>query len=287
MKRLNIILLVVAILLVAGYFLIRSYLQSDVDHTNQNGNAETPDASLDLRPLFIARIKQLVTDGSKGLYSISIDSMDVDVLQSRVILRNVQLLHNSEVLKTLDSMRQAPDDVINAAFDSLRIEGIHLNDIVRTDRVDFEEIYIIKPTIEIFRNKKSYNRNVDSLTLYDRIMKNMERIAIGKVIVQGGQLISYNKAGNKKTFDNIAMRLNNILIDSSTEHARNRFLFAENASFSLNNYEMKTKDDAYIARIGSLNITAPEKKMTINDISLRTRYSRKENQQTLTQQKEQ
>jgi hypothetical protein len=83
------------------------------------------------------------------------------------------------------------------------------------------------------------------------------------------------------------MRLNNILIDSSTEHARNRFLFAENASFSLNNYEMKTKDDAYIVRIGSLNVTAPEKKMTINDISLRSRYSRKEYQQRLTHQKEQ
>ncbi len=84
MKRLNILLLIITVLLIAGYFLIRAYLHVN-DH-GKNEDAKSPDASLDLRPLFIAKIQQLVKDGSKGLYSISIDSMDVDVLQSRVTL---------------------------------------------------------------------------------------------------------------------------------------------------------------------------------------------------------
>lgn len=286
MKRLNIILLIIASVLVAGYFVIRFYLRSD-EQTDQNGKPESSAASLDLRPMFIARIQQLVKDGSKGLYGISIDSVDVDVLQSRVILRHVQLWHNGEVLKTLDSMKEAPDDVFNIAFDSLTIEGINMINVIRGNKIDLKEVSIIKPTIEIFRKKRPYNRNVDSLTLYDRVMKNMERIAIGKVSVQRGKLVSYDEVGDKKTFDNITIRLNDILVDSSTEKARDRFLFAKHASFSLDNYEVRTKDDAYIVRIGSLNVTAPEKKMTIRDLSLRSRYSRKEFQQRLTHQKEQ
>jgi len=290
MKKLNIILLVVAVILIAGYFLIRSYLQADLDPGKNGDSSKDREASLDLRPLFIAKIQQLVKEGSGGLYSISIDSIDVDLLQSRVILRDVQLSHDSKVLTALDSTRQAPDDVFNASFDTLKIEGINLNDVVTGSKIDFKEVYITQPTIEVFHNKRPYNnaKTVDSLTLYDRIMKDMKSIAIGKLIVQKGIFISHNKAGDKKVrFDDIAIEFTGILIDSSTEHSTDRFLFAKQASISLKNYEMKTKDDAYIARIGSLNVIAPQKKMTIRDISLRSRYSRQEFQKRLKHQKEQ
>jgi hypothetical protein len=263
-------------------------LKSDVDAESTNANGKDGSASLDLRPLFIAKIQQLVKDGSKGLYHIDIDSMDVDLLQSRVTLHKVQLLHDTNVLKRLDSIQQAPNDVFNAAFDSLHIEGINLNDVVKGNKIDLEEIYIYKPTIEIFHEKRRGARTVDSLTLYDRLMKNTERIAIASVVVHQGRFINHNKKEKKKTvFDNIVVSLENVLVDSSTEHATDRFLFAKQASISLNNYEMKSKDNAYITEIGSLKVTAPKNEMVITNISVRSRHSRKEFQKGLTHQKEQ
>ena len=283
MKRSNIILLSIALLIVAAYFIIRFYLQSNVDQ-----DQKAPDESLDLRPLFIAKIQQLVKDGSKGLYHIEIDSMDVDLLQSQVILRKVNLRHNNTVLRALDSLQQTPDAVFNASFDSLRIEGINLDDVVNGKSIDLQEIYVHKPTIEIYHQVKSSSRSVDSVTLYDRLMKNMERIAIGRVTIHQGQVVNHTKKENKRTvFDDIAISLNNILIDSSTEHATDRFLFAKEATISLDNYEMKSNDDDYITKIGSLKITAPEKKIRLTNVSFRSRYSRKEFQKGLTHQKEQ
>lgn len=78
-----------------------------------------------------------------------------------------------------------------------------------------------------------------------------------------------------------------ILIDSSTEHANDRFLFARQASLSLKNYEMKTADDVYLFRIGALTVKTPQQTMTIQNLSLAPRYNKQQFQKRLVHQKEQ
>lgn len=282
--------------MIAAYFFVRFYLQADIRNSREKSGTTSvstgnPDSTLDLRPLFIAKIQQLVKQGSKGLYNISINSMEVNLLQSRVILQNVQLMHDTIVLAALDSSKQAPDDVFKASFDTLKINGINLDDILARKTIDFKEIQITGPTIEVYHSRRPYNprKSVDSLTLFDRIMKDMNSIAIGKLVIQKGTFISHNLASkNKKTrLNDVELQFTDILIDSSTENANDRFLFARQASLSTKNYTTKTKDDAYLFKIGELTIQVPQQTMTIHNLSLASRYTKQQFQQKLTHQKEQ
>jgi hypothetical protein len=296
MKKLYILLLVAAGLLIAAYLFVRFFLQADIrDSKNRAGDSagshlRNPDSTLDLRPLFIAKIQQLVNQGSKGLYNISIDSMEVDLLQSRVVLQRVKLLHDSKMLALLHIAEEAPDDVFTASFDTLVINGINLDDVLTRKTIDLKEIQISGPIIEVFHTDRPYNRSKkpDSISVFDRIMKDMNRIAIGKVIIHKGTIISNDQRKNKKNkWSDVEMSFSDILIDSSTEHSRDRFLFAREASISIKNYSLKTKDDLYLVTIGTLAIQAPQQTMTIRDFSLASRYNKKEFQRKLVRQKEQ
>lgn len=285
-------------LLIVVYFSVRFYLQADIRNSRKNSGDSSfvspgnPDSTIDLRPLFIAKIQQLVKQGSKGLYNISINSMEVNLLQSRVILNNVHLIHDNKVLAALDSSKQAPNDVFKASFDTLKINGINLDDVLGQKTIDFKEIQITgRPTIEVYHTRRPYNTHnaVDSLTLFDRIMKDMKRIAIGKFVIQKGTFISHNQANkNKKNqWNDVEIQLTDILIDSSTEHAKDRFLFARQASLSLKKYAMKTKDDLHSLKIGKLMIEAPQQTMTIHNLSVASPYNKQQFQKKLTHQKEQ
>ena len=283
-------MLIIAALLAGSYFFVRFYLQADVKKSRPaDTSGKNPDSTADLRPLFIAKLQQLVKQGSKGLYDLSIDSMDVDLLQSLVVLKNVKMEHDKKMLAALDSNKQAPDDVFKMSFDKLTIKGINLDDMLTLKTMDFREIEITGPTIESFHTKRSYNqtKNVDSITLFQRITKEMEKIAIGKLIIKNGNFIGHSPARKKSMkLKDIEMRFTDILIDSSTQYAKDRFLFAKQAMLSLQNYVVNTTDDFYECKIGSLMIQAPQQTMTINSLSLASRYNRELFQKKLVHQKE-
>ena len=297
MKKLYISFLVTAGLLIAVYFFVRFYLQADIRNSGNKSSdslqasVRNPDSTLDLRPLFIAKIQQLVNQGSNGLYTISINSMDIDLLRSRVVLQQVQLNHDTTVLRALDSLKKAPDDVFLASFDTLKIDGINLDDVLTRKTIDFSEIRMTGPTIEVYHTKRPYNarKNVDSITLFARIMEKMESIAIGKLVIEKGTFISHNKAKKNKEniLNNVELELTDILIDSSTEHAKDRFLFARQAFFSLKNYEMRTADNVYLLKIGLLTVRAPQQTVTIDNLTFASRYNRQQFQKKLLRQKEQ
>lgn len=297
MKKLYILLLALAGVLIAAYFFVRFSLQADIRKSESkkadslSASTGNPDSTLDLRPLFIAKIKQLVTEGSNGLYSISIDSMDVDLLQSRVRLIKVQLNHDNNVLLALDSLKKAPEDVFTASFDTLKIEGVNLDDVLTRKTIDFREIRIMGPTIKVYHTNHPYNarKTGDSITLFDRIMRNMKSIAIGKLVIDNGTFISHNKSkkNKKNILKTVELELTDILIDSSTEYATDRFLFARQALLTLRNYEMKTADNVYRLKIDLLTVKAPQQTMTIDNLSFASRYNREQFQKKLIRQKEQ
>ena len=59
--------------------------------------------SEDFEPLIKAKLQQLVNDGSDGLYVLDLDSVEVDVLNSRATVHNVRLSVDTAKLKVLSS----------------------------------------------------------------------------------------------------------------------------------------------------------------------------------------
>src|SRR3954467_13310042 len=60
---------------------------------------------VDLRPAIIAKLQQLVKDGSDGLYTLTIDKLDADILASTVDVKNASVAVDTVVLQKLDELK--------------------------------------------------------------------------------------------------------------------------------------------------------------------------------------
>ncbi len=301
MKKLYLLMLVVGGIIIAAYLFMRFSLQKDIRKSKEKqavavskafaAPAENPDSTMDLRPLFKTRLQQLVKEGSRGLYDLSIDSMSVDVLQSTVTLMNIRLSPDRKALAVLDHSQQAPDDVFDIALPTLTINGINIDDVVNDKTMVFSSLLMKAPVIEVYHQKRAYNKkkSLDPENLYQRIKKHIHKIAVKKLTVESGTVICYNvRNKNKKTkYNEVVLRFHDILIDSSTQKATDRFLFAKRALLSMRNYAEKTSDNLYQFKVDVLTVEAPQHLMTLNNVSLSSRLNRKQFNKELLQQKEQ
>lgn len=279
MKKIYFVLIAVAVLVISAYLYLRYSVLKTKDFKPDTSKSVSP---LDLRPAIIAKLQQIVKDGSHGLYNLSIGELEPGIVASTVKVLNAVLTPDSAVLSELDKARRAPDDVFKISFSSLRIRGIGIHDLLHRDEINMDSIYFSRPVIEIYHTSRAYNRpgkqNNDSLTIYRQLMKNMKRIFIGNILIEHGTVINHNISGNNRTsrFNDVMIKFSNVLIDSTTQYVRDRFLFAEGADISFKDYSFPTADSLYYFKAASVSISVSQHKTTILNLSLTPRGSREQ-----------
>ena len=284
-RTVYIILAIVVVLAVV----VVSYIHFFTPKT-EDPNQQIPKATsaVDLRPFIVKKLQQLVKDGSDGLYNLSIEKLEPDVSQASLDVFGAKLTPDSAALKKLDSAQKAPDDIYNISFHALHINGITINDLIHSDHISLDSISVKDPVFEVYHESRSYNkteRKADSAsTLYQRLMKQVKSLSVNSIIIKNGKLTgkNANEKNKPKTFDNINASFDHLLIDSSTQFDKNRFLFSKGAELSCRNFLTRTADSLYFFKVGSLTVRATEHKLIARDVALVPRWSKKEFERKLT-----
>ncbi|MEP6846099.1 MAG: hypothetical protein ABI861_08845, partial [Panacibacter sp.] len=235
--------------------------------------------STDFEPLIKAKLQQLVKDGSNGLYKLDVERINVDLLNSQVVVLNAQLDIDSTRLLQLDQQQQAPNDVYKIAFRNLVIEGIGPDDLLKKKNIDLSTFYIKDPIVEVFHHKRDYNYvPPDTTTLYKKIGNQIGHFSLKQLLVQNVDFKYHNiNKENKLTyFKNVTVNLNDILIDSSTQNDSARFLYAKDATIILKDYNIKTSDSLYDFHIDSFSLNAGSHFLDATGLSLKP-IGKKEN----------
>jgi hypothetical protein len=238
-KKVFWIILIPALLIIGAYLFVRFTLQSSLNKESKNNVLPAGDTSsirqssaLDLRPLFIKKLQQLVTKSSNGLYALSVSDMKLDVLNSTVSLENVSVIPDKVVLAALIEKAQAPNDVFTVSFKSFTIEGVNLDDAISSKTMDYKLVKLVQPVIEIHhaKRKPTVEKRGD---FSDRFLKEMEKLSITKVMIESATVIHYNddKKGKQTKLNDFALSMNNVLVDSTTRSDKDRFLFAKEAFY--------------------------------------------------------
>jgi hypothetical protein len=222
------ILIVLGILLLAGtggYLYLRYGILKSPDFETDNSASKTV---LDLRPALIARLQQVVKDGTKGLYILSIEKIDPSIKDAMLDAQGIKLRVDSAVLAHLDSMEMAPDNVYRISLRHLHLNGLGLKDLLYKKDIDHSSVDIMEPVVEVFHKKRPYNlEEKDTLTLYEQINKALNSVAIGAINVTNATVISH-RPGKKAVptkYAGLNVALRQLLIDSATQFDKNRFLF--------------------------------------------------------------
>ena len=291
MKKISVIFLIIGVLVVSAYVYIRHSLATpgfDPPPAKQVATAPTKPAEspLDLKPKLVEKLQQLVKQGSNGLYNLFVHELNPDILNSTVSITKASLVPDTAAMKRLKLSGDLPEQVFKIETDAIQINGLGLKDILSKDVIDVKSISIIRPTIDVYSTKAGSGKKSHQ-TLYQRLMSQMKHIGIGKILIEQGTLITHDPETSKSTkFNDIAVNLSDIVIDSTTQFDKNRFLFARNADLALKNYSMATPDNLYTFKVGTISVKATKKLMVAKNISLQPNYSKSEFQQHVKIQKE-
>ncbi|MBB1287321.1 hypothetical protein HRH25_23295 [Flavisolibacter sp. BT320] len=286
-KKVFWMVLIPALLIIGGYLLLQIYLRrgngkTDSDQIATTGNraanlgedsTKTDSlggkkvSALDLRPLFIQKLQSLVNKTTNGLYQLAVGDMDLDVLASEVSLRNVTLKPDAGVLKQLQSAGELPPNVFTISFAALGIEGINLDDAVTSKTMDYKIVKLVNPVIRIDRYTGSKQKDGDEFS--QQFLKEMEKLAIGRIIVENGQVVVHDKKkGSTKTFKNVGVEMKNILLNSSTRTDKNRFLFAKEATMEFHDFSTTLNKGLYRFSVKDALINATGKQVVLKNLRL-------------------
>ena len=237
---------------------------------------------IDLRPSIIAKLQQLVKDGSNGLYVLTIGNIDPDVVASTLDVFNADLRVDSAAMKQLDLQKKLPDDIFRVHFDSLHIDGIGIDYLLHSKSIDITRVNIGKPSIEIYHRSRSYNQaertHNDTISLYHRIKEQMNSIKVGHINISGGTLTMHDGPDQKNVtkLKEVNIHINDVLVDSSTQFDASRALFSKEMNIEAKDYMIATADSLYYFKAGALSISAGTHKISFHDVELNPRGNKEQ-----------
>ena len=270
MKKAGYVISIILVILISGYLLLRFHFLKT--KTIQPDYSKSKSVT-DLRPLVIAKMQELVKDGSGGLYNLSIGKVDAEFSASGFDIINASLIPDSAALAALNLAKKAPDDVFKMAFDTLHITGISLLDFLHKKDISLDTIYIRHPVAQIYHDPRPYNaqqRKQDSTeTIYQKLKKQFNSITINAIEINNGSLatIIIGKKNATQKFNDISITLQKFLFDSSAQFDNNRFLFARDILLSFHNYLIKTPDSLYTFTADSISIAAAKRSLVFNGVA--------------------
>jgi hypothetical protein len=278
-RKIGIILLSILLLVTGGYLFIRYGLLRSEDFKPDLSKSRSV---LDLRPALIAKLQQMMKDGTRGLYRLSIEAIDLTPSTSNttVTLVGVKITVDSTVLLNRDRLAQAPNDVYAISFRELQLSGLGIADLVNQRHIDLENIILHYPEMTIARTERAYNKpqeeSTDTASLYDRLTKHVSHLGVRNILIDHGLFISNNLTHRSRNtrFDNLSIDMQDILLDSSTRRDRSRFFFSSNTFISCGRMQRATSDSLYFFRVDSLFLNARAHELTAWNVSLRPRYSK-------------
>lgn len=237
----------------------------------------------DFEPLVRQKLQSLVNDASNGLYALQFDKLDADVVNSKLEITNVRLTPDTVLAAILDSSGRRPPDIFTVSLKTISIDGINIDDLLSNKKIDLDVLYLEDPSVEISHKKSLHlnNRNdtADIQTVYQRISKQMNRIAIKKIVIRNMNVAHHNhkeKSRQSNTaFKNVNFIFENLLIDSLTQFDSTRFLYAENAVIFLGKLQLPTADSLYNINIDSISVNAAAKSLQVKSFSLQPRENKK------------
>lgn len=289
-RKLLLIILIPAVLLIIGYFAVQIYLRTNIrkeekklaqaDGSTASQTAKTDTlggkkvSALDLRPLFIERLQLLLKKSSGGLYNLSVGDLKVDVLSSKISLHDVRVLPDTKAMDTLKAAGLLPGDVYTVRFKDLIIEGVNLDDAVSSKTMDYKRVKLVNPVIEIDHRKanKTPKSNED---FSQRFLKEMQKLSIAKLEIDGGNIVVHDKQkGSTKKLADVQVRMNDILLDENTRKEKDRFLFAKEATLDFHDFNTRTKDGLYNLKIGDVSVNAAQRRITLKNLSFGSAMSK-------------
>lgn len=223
-------------------------------------------------PLIKLRLSQMVEDASGGLYHLDIEQLQTNAATSRLTIINAHLIPDTAVYAELEKMHKAPNDLFDVFIGQLGIDNLSPVDLASEKTIRLRRLFIGRPVIKVWHKKQPYRLPAEdsTFTIFQRLKKDIRSVKVDTIILQNVDCIytNRNKQDKQTRFSNVKLFFTDILLDSSTQYDKQRFLFAKNGYISMDNYALDTGDSLYRFSMDKLLIQTNKNAMQLHGVQL-------------------
>ena len=199
-KSLAIIVLVLTLALVGGWFYWQQHKKGIIKNTIENA----------------------ITKGTDSLYFIHYDSSFIDEVNGNASFFNVTLQSDSLQKQLIQFDTASSATIYNIQIDEVSIKGANIAGLISNTSVEANSILIKHPVVYIIRSgkkeRKILNGN-DSLAIYEKLLGKFKSINAGEIIIENGILNFADKTGAPHTaLRDINIQLKKFRIDSTRDY---------------------------------------------------------------------
>ena len=238
-KYLKIILIVLALAIVGGWFYWQQHKKGIIKDSIENA----------------------ISKGTDSLYFIHYDSSFIDEINGNASFYNVRLQSDSLQKQLAQFDTAASATIYNIQIDEVSVTGANIAGLLSNTSVEANTILIKHPVIYIIssgkKEKKKLNNN-DSLAIYEKLLGKFKSINAKAIIIENGFLNFADKTGEPNTaLRDINIQLQKFRIDSTRDFQNIISYFVKDVVAKVK--EVYIKGDKNQATFSDVEYNAPGK----------------------------
>ena len=260
-----ILLLIVVIIAGTGYYFYNKFL-----------------ASNRWKPLLQAQLKDLVLKSTDGLYHIEYSDFDLNITSGNAAVYDFKLIPDTNVYNKLVSLKKAPDNLFILSVKKLSIKNVGARKAYQEKILNIDNISVDNPALTIINKRYKFNDTVKigrPKTPYEIIKKTFKQLHIDSILLNDISVNYINKShpvAKKTALKHIDIHISDIVIDSLSDKAPDRFYYTKGVDVTIHDYHVFTPDGLYKANLKKIFFSTAQRKIVLDKVSFTPRYSRSE-----------
>jgi hypothetical protein len=225
------------------------------------------------KPLLDTKIKQLVSQATDNLYTIKYDDIHVNLLLGNITIDNLHLVSDSSIYKKLELVKKAPDNRFEISINRLKIKSFGIRRVLMDKELFLNDITVERPTIHVINEVHRYNDTVSmgpKKPLYEKIKDNLKKIQVRAVNLNDIDFkYTQVQKGVYQDFEvkKVKVRIDDVLIDSTSEHDRQRFYHTKMIDIEVPGFTYKTPDGFYKVNFDQLKINSKNRNVLLTKVA--------------------
>lgn len=229
-----------------------------------------------LKPFLTKKIKQAVTDSTKGLYKIDFADIHVNILKGSLGFDSLSLVPDTSVVALLRKKDEAPKHLFLLELEALSFQDISFRNIYFDRKLNMSSVVIYKPHITIIYNDfKTREEDDEKKTAYQQISKFLRSVTISDIIFNEADIKYIDKSSEKsqtRTFKGLNIIVTDLKIDSASQFDKSRFYYAKNIKLNLKDHKFITKDGLYTISIEDISSSTSGRNLRLSKFRVRPNY---------------
>lgn len=229
--------------------------------------------NLKWKPLLTTAIQNALIDASDSLYTVKFSDIEVNILTGSAIVDSIEITPNLAIYEKMKLARTAPENIFSLKVFKLSLKNVKPLKVYQQKKLDIKNITIQNPELSIYYTKlnNQIQKKEDHRTPYQRIKKSLKELRITSIFLTDVKFKYVDQSYKKPkitAFDQMNIRLNDILVDSLSDSDSTRIFNTKDIIAEINNYTFPTPDSLYRINISHAYVSSQKKQLSISGIEL-------------------